>query len=90
MSHFTRTSAVHAVVLAGGLALFAAAPALAARPSDPHAGAQVQMASRAGDASDRGVSAQYASRAGEQSDRGVSAQYASRAGDREDGANADA
>ena len=72
MFRFTPTATAHAALVAVAMALFAAPPAFAARPSDPHA--PLQTASRAGDASDKGVSAEYASRAG----------------DRQDGTNADA
>jgi hypothetical protein len=74
MFRFTLTSTARAALLAAAVALFASHSALAARPSDPHDRGDIQTTSRAGDASDRGVSAEYASRGG----------------DRQDGANADA
>ncbi len=86
MFRFTQASTARAALLAAAVALFASHAAMSAQPKEISYWAaaptaqNIQTASRAGDASDRGVSAQYASQAGDRKD-GAAAQYASRADD---------
>ena len=81
------TTARAALFAAAAVALFASHDAQAAQHKEMAYWADATTASRAGDATDKGVSAQFASQAGDRKD-GAAAQYASQAGDRKDGAAA--
>lgn len=80
MIRFPRASTVRAALAAAAVAMFASHAAMSAQPKEISYWADAQSASRAGDATDHGVSAQYASQAGDRKD-GAAAQFASRADD---------